>query len=241
MNIIQAVNYEDMSQKAAERIITAVRKNKQLSLGLATGGTPIYVYKKLVEDHKKNHTCYKKVTTVNLDEYVGSLENHPNSYHYYMYEHLFDHIDLLKEQIHIPNGAAENTQDECEGYEKLLNQLGGVDIQLLGIGENGHIGFNEPGTPFDSTTHIVELKESTRRANARFFSDFSEVPTHAITMGISSIMKSKEIILLISGEKKEEALHRLLTGEISEEFPASVLRRHSNMTIITDLRVVATT
>jgi glucosamine-6-phosphate deaminase len=125
---------------------------------------------------------------------VGISEDHPNSYHYYMREHLFNHIDLLKERTHLPNGAAGNIQDECERYEELLNQLGGVDIQLLGIGENGHIGFNEPGTPFDSTTHIVELKQSTRKANARFFSDFSEVPTHAITMGISSIMKSRNSI-----------------------------------------------
>ncbi|WP_408006940.1 glucosamine-6-phosphate deaminase [Pseudalkalibacillus sp. A8] len=239
MNLIKVENYEEMSQKAAEIIINKVVNNPKITLGLATGGTPEGTYQHLIENHQKNQTTYQHVKTVNLDEYIGLGATDPNSYRHYMNEHLFNHIDIDFENIHIPNGAATNLQEECRSYDYVIDQLGGVDLQILGIGRNGHIGFNEPQTPFNSKTHIVELAPSTRKANARYFNRFDNVPTHAITMGIASILKSKEILLLVSGEDKAEAMQRLQHGEISESFPASVLKKHNNVTIIADKKAIS--
>ncbi|QED49543.1 glucosamine-6-phosphate deaminase [Cytobacillus dafuensis] len=234
MKIIRTANYEEMSTKAAQFMLDRIQTNPELKLGLATGGTPKGVYKKLIEDHKQNNTTYKNIITLNLDEYIGIDSSNLNSYHYFMKEQLFDHIDIPSTQTHLPNGTAKDLLEECSRYESLLKKVGGIDLQLLGIGENGHIGFNEPGTPFDSTTHLIELEENTRQANARFFDTIEEVPTHAITMGIASIMASKEILLLASGEAKAEAIHKLINGAIDESFPASALKRHENVTIIAD-------
>ncbi|BBU37901.1 MAG: glucosamine-6-phosphate deaminase [Bacillaceae bacterium] len=234
MNIIKAENYDEMSHMAARKIIEKVRINPKITLGLATGSTPIGVYKKLIEDHKTNGTTYKQVTTVNLDEYSGIDRNDPNSYHYFMCEQLFNHIDIPHEQTYIPDGMAKDLQLECSRFESVVQKLGGVDVQLLGIGHNGHIGFNEPGTSFKSRTHVVALTESTRKANARFFPSIEDVPAHAITMGIATIMESKEIILLASGTSKAEAIARLVNGEVNEDFPASLLKLHNNVTIIAD-------
>lgn len=234
MKIIRTADYQKMSAKAAELILEKIRSNPQLTLGLATGSTPEGLYEELIRDHREKGTSYQSVHTVNLDEYTGIKRDDPNSYYYFMSEHLFEHIDIPAEQTHLPNGSAENLDAECSRYEKVIEQLGGVDVQVLGIGVNGHIGFNEPGTSFDSRTHIVELDESTRKANARFFNSLDEVPTHAITMGIRSILDSKEIILLASGESKAEAIARLVGGEVDEEFPASALKQHQNVTIIAD-------
>lgn len=234
MNIIKAENYDEMSQMAANKIIEMVRTNPKVTIGLATGSTPKGVYKKLIEDHKAKGTTYKQVTTVNLDEYIGISRNNPNSYHFFMREHLFNHIDIPLEQTYIPDGMAKNLPLECTRFESVIQELGGVDLQLLGIGHNGHIGFNEPGTSFESRTHVVTLAESTRKANARFFPSLEEVPTHAITMGIATIMESKEIILLASGASKAEAIAKLVHGEVNENFPASVLKLHKNVTIIAD-------
>ncbi|OCA82245.1 glucosamine-6-phosphate deaminase [Bacillus sp. FJAT-27225] len=239
MKIIEAKNYEDMSQLAASYIIKKVIAQPRIKLGLATGGTPVGAYQKLIEDHKKNGTSYQSVTTFNLDEYVGLSGENPNSYRFYMNDTLFNHIDIQKENTFIPHGDAADSQREGEEYERLLNKHDGIDLQILGIGTNGHIGFNEPGTPFDSKTHVVQLTPSTREANARFFNGIEEVPTKAITMGIGTIMKSREILLLVSGEQKKDALHRLLTGSVDEEFPASVLKQHSNVTIIADKAAIA--
>ena len=234
MKIIEVKDYQQMSNKAAEYIIKKVIQNPSIKLGLATGGTPIGTYKCLIDDHHKNGTTYQKVTTFNLDEYIGLSGENKNSYRYFMNNQLFDNIDINKAKTNIPSGIAADFQEECHRYEDLINQHGGIDLQILGIGSNGHIGFNEPGTSFASKTHIVELASSTIQANARFFNKIEEVPTKAITMGISTIMKSKEILLLVSGEKKREALFRLLNGEISESFPASVLKNHPCVTIIAD-------
>jgi glucosamine-6-phosphate deaminase len=234
MRIIRVNDYEDLSYHAAEWIIRKIKHSERLILGLATGATPLGTYRKLIEDHKKNHTSYKNVYTVNLDEYVGLAPEDPRSYHYYMDSNLFNHIDIPKCQTHIPNGMAPNLIEECEKYEATIDKLGGIDLQILGIGQNGHIGFNEPGTPFDSLTHVVKLTMSTRNANKRYFKDFHEVPTHAMTMGIKSILESKEILLLASGENKAEAMYKLIHGEISEQFPASALKTHPNVTIIAD-------
>ncbi|XJZ26446.1 glucosamine-6-phosphate deaminase [Bacillota bacterium Lsc_1132] len=239
MKIIEVKDYQQMSQKAAELIIEKVRINPMLHLGLATGGTPIGTYAKLIEDHQKNGTSYRNTITFNLDEYIGLSGNHPNSYRYYMDHQLFHFIDIIKSNTHIPNGDAIDIEKECLRYEQLIGDEGGIDLQILGIGSNGHIGFNEPGTSFASTTHIVQLASSTIKANARFFYRLEEVPTKAITMGISTIMKSKEILLLVSGNTKKAALKRLLEGEITESFPASVLKNHPCVTIIADEAAIA--
>lgn len=234
MRWIEVNTYEELSEKASEMIINAVKNNPNLKLGLATGSTPIGTYQRMIEDHVKNGTSYENVITVNLDEYVGLPKNHPESYRCFMDRQLFDHINIKRENTHIPDGNAEDLEAECRRYEAIIDSLGGLDFQLLGIGQNGHIGFNEPGTPFDSVTHVVELTENTRQANARFFNSIDEVPRKAITMGIKSILKSKEILLLISGKQKAEALHRLMHGDISEDFPASALKKHPNVTVIYD-------
>lgn len=234
MNIIKAKNYEDMSKKAADYIIAKVRTTPRINLGLATGGTPLNTYKYLMNDYQKKRTSYRQVTTFNLDEYIGLSPENPNSYHYYMKQNLFDHLNIPSIETHLPNGLAENIEEECNLYEELIDKSGGIDLQILGIGSNGHIGFNEPGTSFQSTTHIITLTPSTRKANARFFRKLEEVPSKAITMGISTIMKSKEILLLASGKSKSSALKTLLTEEISEAFPASVLKHHPHVTIIAD-------
>ncbi len=234
MNIIQVKNYSEMSAKAADMLISKLHENSNINLGLATGGTPKGLYDRLIQDHNEHGTSYKHVTSFNLDEYVGMKPQDPNSYHYYMADALFDHIDIDVSNTHVPNGLADHPEEECRRYDAMIQDHGGIDLQILGIGQNGHIGFNEPGTSFNSPTHIVTLEESTRKANARYFNSLDEVPTQAITMGIESIMKSKEILLLISGEAKAEAMYQLLNGEITEDFPASILKKHPCVTIIAD-------
>ncbi|MHA2961870.1 glucosamine-6-phosphate deaminase [Priestia megaterium] len=239
MNIIQVKNYSEMSAKAADILISKLHEKPNMNLGLATGGTPKGLYDRLIQDHKENGTSYKHVTSFNLDEYVGMKPQDPNSYHYYMADTLFNHIDINVSNTHVPNGLADTPEEECRRYDEMIQNHGGIDLQILGIGQNGHIGFNEPGTSFNSPTHIVTLEESTRKANARYFNSLDEVPTQAITMGIESIMKSKEILLLISGEAKAEAMYQLLNGEITEDFPASILKKHHCVTIIADQEALA--
>ena len=196
MKLIQVQDYQEMSQKAAEIVIEKIKEESTNHLGLATGGTPEGLYNRLITDHKENHTSYKQVKSFNLDEYIGLSATNPNSYHYYMAHTFFNHIDINQEDTNLPNGTAENIQEECSRYDEMIDKMGGIDLQILGIGQNGHIGFNEPGTSFASKTQVVALAESTIEANARYFDSIDEVPTQAITMGIASIMKSKEIILL---------------------------------------------
>ncbi|MED3688253.1 glucosamine-6-phosphate deaminase [Peribacillus butanolivorans] len=239
MNIIKVQDYKEMSQSAANIVIRKVKENSKIKLGLATGGTPKGTYDALIEDHMQNNTSYENVTSFNLDEYIGLDSNDPNSYHYYMDQSLFAQININKEQTYLPNGTADNLDKECTRFDKMIETLGGIDLQILGIGQNGHIGFNEPGTSFSSGTHVIALEESTRQANARYFDSIDEVPTHAITMGIATIMKSKEILLLISGEEKAETLKKLIHGEITEEFPASILKKHNNVTIIADQKALS--
>ncbi len=234
MRIIEVSDYKQMSEKAAHHVIGKVRSSDCLTLGLATGGTPEGLYGELIEDHHVNGTSYKCVKTFNLDEYIGLSKDDPNSYFQYMCSNLFSHIDISLNNTHIPAGMAADLGKECERYENLIEEAGGIDLQILGIGANGHIGFNEPGTSFQSGTHIVELTASTREANARYFHSLEEVPRQAITMGISSIMKSREILLLVSGKSKQEAMKKLVENEVSETFPASILNEHPNVTIIAD-------
>lgn len=240
MKLIKTSTYGELSHMAAAQIISKIHDaNPRLNLGLATGSTPTGVYKRLIQDHEENKTSYKQVNTFNLDEYIGISKKDPNSYHYFMCENLFDHIDIPLEHTHIPDGTAEDLDEECRRYEQFIQEHGGIDLQILGIGQNGHIGFNEPGTSFSSRTHIINLAESTRKANSRFFESLEDVPTQAITMGIASIMASKEIFLLVSGASKAEALARLVNGEVSEQFPASVLKNHQNVTIFADKEAIA--
>lgn len=234
MNIIKVSNYEEMSDRAAEIIINFVRSNPQAKFGLATGSTPMGMYKRMIKDHKENGTTYQGVRTVNLDEYVGLSKDDRNSYSYFMKVNLFDYIDIPENQCFIPNGVAQDLKEECDRFEQLIQSIGGIDIQVLGIGPNGHIGFNEPGTPFTSRTHIVPLTESTRQANSRFFNSIDEVPKMAVTMGIETILQSKQIILLASGKEKAEAMKELINGEIDKSIPGSALKRHKNVTIIAD-------
>jgi glucosamine-6-phosphate deaminase len=234
MKLIKAKNYEHMCELAANYMSEKVRENPTITLGLATGGTPLGTYEKLIEDFQIGKTSYKQVVSFNLDEYIGLIGNDPNSYRYYMNKNFFNHIDIDLGNTFVPNGTAVNLEQECQEYERKIAEKGGVDLQLLGIGSNGHIGFNEPGASFQSYTHVVELTNSTREANSIYFESMDDVPKKAVTMGIASIMKSKEILLLVSGEHKHEALSKLINGEITEQFPASILKQHPFVTIIAD-------
>ena len=234
MELVKVDNYEEMSKKACSIIVEHIQANQNPVIGLATGSTPEKLYSCLIEEYKQGKVSFQNVTSFNLDEYVGLQRDDVNSYHHYMEEKLFNHVDLQADRIHLPNGQSGNLEQDCLAYEKRIQQAGGIDIQVLGLGLNGHIGFNEPGTPFSSRTHVVELSQSTRCANARFFSGIEEVPTQAISMGIASIMDSKKILLLVSGKQKAEALQRMMNSEVTEEFPASILQMHPDVTIIAD-------
>lgn len=239
MKLITVKNYDELSKQAATYLIKKVQINPKMTLGLATGSTPEGMYSYIVKDHQENETTYRNIVTFNLDEYVGLDENDKNSYHYFMNDHLFNHLDINKANIYIPNGNVDNSEKECNEYEASIKAHGGIDLQLLGIGSNGHIGFNEPGSPFDSRTRIVTLTEKTRSDNARFFDKLEDVPTHAITMGMGTILESKEILMLISGEGKRDAMKKLLSGKVSEDFPASALHKHKNVTVIADEAALA--
>ena len=234
MEVIICKNKDEASTKACEIMVGIVKENPKAVLGLATGSTPVQLYAKMIEDHKENGTSYKDIQTYNLDEYFGLDQSHPQSYHYFMNKHLFSGIDIKLENVHVPNGAGE-IQESCDDYNKLLAE-NPIDIQLLGIGSNGHIGFNEPGTSFDSVTHMIELKESTRQDNARLFFDgkIDDVPTHAITMGISNIMQAKKVLLVACGENKAEPIKVLVEGQKTTDVPASALQDHSDVVVIVD-------
>ena len=236
--MIQVNDYDAMSKVAKDLIVSAVTSKQKINLGLATGSTPMGLYIDMVEDFKQNGTSYQHVTTFNLDEYVGLDESSLQSYRHFMNEHLFNHINIPKNQTFIPSGKAANLEEECKRYEDLIKQNGGIDLQILGIGQNGHIGFNEPGSRFESRTHVVQLSDSTRQANSRYFQSLADVPTHAITMGIQTILESKKIILLASGESKANAVKRLLTEEPTEELPASALKTHPDVVVIVDERAL---
>ncbi|RWZ60620.1 glucosamine-6-phosphate deaminase [Halobacillus fulvus] len=234
MKIIVTKDYESLSLRACQLIEEEVERRPDAVLGLATGSTPLGTYKQMIRSYKHGRTDYQHVTTFNLDEYVGLTGDHPQSYRFFMEEQLFKYLNVPSNHTYIPNGTADDMEEECERYERLIDEIGPPDLQLLGIGQNGHIGFNEPGTPFDSETHLIKLAESTRKANARFFDTLEDVPTRAITMGIRSILKSKRILLLASGERKAEAIYRLLNEVVDEKFPASSLNRHADVTLIVD-------
>ena len=234
MKLIRVENYEEMSSKAAQLVEQQIRDNSRSVLGLATGSTPLGLYEKLIEGVRERGISYRDVQTFNLDEYRGLSGQHPNSYRHFMNDKLFQYIDIQLENTYVPNGKALPVEEECRRYEAMIDEIGPPHLQILGMGTNGHIGFNEPGTPETSLTHCVKLELSTRNSNARFFSDRDEVPTHAITMGIESILKSEKILLLASGKKKAQAVKRFLEGCVSKDFPASFLWKHNDVTLIVD-------
>ncbi|KRE18997.1 glucosamine-6-phosphate deaminase [Bacillus sp. Root920] len=234
MNIIEFESKDQLGKEAAAIIARTIAAKPDAVLGLATGGTPIETYKELIQLHQAHQLSFKQTKTINLDEYAGLDPEHENSYMTYMKRHLFDHIDLTQDQYFLPNGNAAHLEKECLRYDQLIEAVGGIDLQLLGIGQNGHIGFNEPGTPFNSKTHVVQLDENTRQANARYFSSIDEVPTHAITMGIASILSSKKILLLASGKSKAKVIQYLEQAEIHPDFPASALKLHEDVTVLID-------
>ena len=232
MNWIEAANYDEMSKIAANIFVSQLKQNPKSVFGMATGGTPEGFYKELVECYKAGEISFAEVQSFNLDEYIGLDPANKVSYHYYMAEKLFNHVDIKSENWHVPAGNVQDLDKVAADYDKAIQQAGGIDIQLLGIGVNGHIGFNEPGTLFSLGTNVVELTESTREANKIYFEKIEDVPTHAITMGINTILKSKAVVLLISGASKQEAFDRLRSGIITEDFPASALHKHPNVTVI---------
>jgi len=235
MEVIVKENYEEMSKFAAQLIAEVVRKKPRAVLGLATGSTPIGTYKELIRMHKEEGLDFSQIVTFNLDEYVGLPPDHPQSYRYFMNEHLFNHINIRMENTHIPNGMAKDLKAECEKYEQMIKEAGGIDIQLLGIGANGHIAFNEPGSSLSSRTRIKTLTEKTRQDNARFFdNEINKVPKYAITMGIGTILEARKLILLASGENKADAIARAVEGPITAQCPASVIQFHRNVVVIMD-------
>ncbi len=233
MKVIRVNSYEEMSRRAADIIAAQINKKPDSVLGLATGSTPEGTYAELVSDYEKGKVDFSLVRTVNLDEYEGLSPESPQSYRYFMNKRLFEHINIDPDNTHIPGGLSDEAE-ECKRYEELISSLGGIDLQLLGLGHNGHIGFNEPAQEFARHTHPVELTESTIEANSRLFQSREEMPRRAVTMGIGTIMQAKQILLIVSGGDKKEALRRTLCGPIRPDFPASVLQLHRDVTVIAD-------
>ncbi|MFD0679664.1 MULTISPECIES: glucosamine-6-phosphate deaminase [unclassified Paenibacillus] len=234
MNLLTFNTHVKLHESAAGIITGFVQTNPRAVLGLATGGTPIGIYEEIVKSYQRGIVNFKDTTSFNLDEYVGLPEDHVESYHSYMNKHLFNQIDIPCVQVHIPNGNALNAREECARYDKLLDQAGQIDMQLLGLGHNGHIGFNEPDHALISGTHVVELREETRMANARFFDSMEQVPSHALTMGVGTILKAKMILLVVKGADKADIVHRALTGPITTDCPASLLQTHPHLVVLMD-------
>lgn len=234
MQIYRAKDYEDMSKKAANIIASQVVLKPDCVLGLATGSTPIGAYKNLVEKYEQGDVDFSQVTTVNLDEYKGLPRENDQSYYYFMHDNLFDHVNVKPENTHLPDGTKEDAEEECARYEELIRALGGQDLQLLGLGHNGHIGFNEPDAIFEKTTHCVDLQESTIEANKRFFDSADDVPKQAYTMGIGTIMQAKKILVVVSGEDKADTVAKAFFGPVTPEVPASILQFHKDVILVAD-------
>ena len=234
VNVLTFPSEAELNAAAAGLIVGLIQTKPDAVLGLATGGTPIGIYEELVAAYRKKLVSFRRVVTFNLDEYVGLAPGHPQSYRSYMRRHLFDHIDADPARIHIPDSTAARPEEECARYDALLAAAGRIDLQLLGIGHNGHIGFNEPDRSLPFGTHVVRLAEQTRAANARFFASPEEVPTHAITMGVGPILHARTVLLIAKGADKADILYRALTGEITTECPASLLQLHPRLIVMAD-------
>ncbi|MDY3280834.1 glucosamine-6-phosphate deaminase [Dysosmobacter sp.] len=234
MKIYAANDYKQMSRQAANILSAHVILKPDCVLGLATGSTPIGMYKQLVDWYNKGDLDFSQVKSVNLDEYVGLAPTHDQSYRYFMQTNLFDHVNIDPANTNVPNGLAEDPEAECRRYNQVIRDLGGIDVQVLGMGHNGHIGFNEPEEAFELETHVVNLTESTIRANARFFASEDEVPKKAMTMGIKSIMQARQILVVVSGEDKADIVKRAFTGPVTPNVPASILQMHPNVVLVGD-------
>lgn len=234
MNIIKAKDYQDMSRKAANIISAQIIMKPDCVLGLATGSTPVGTYRQLIEWYKKGDLDFSRVSTVNLDEYRGLKHTDSQSYYYFMQQNLFKHVNIRENATFVPDGTNPNAKEACAAHEEIIRSLGGIDLQLLGLGNNGHIGFNEPGAAFEKETHCVDLTKSTIEANARFFDSVDEVPTQAYTMGIRTIMQAKKILVVVDGEGKADIVARAFWGPVTPEVPASILQMHPNVTVVAD-------
>lgn len=234
MRIITVKDYEELSKKAANILASQITLKPNSVLGLATGATPVGAYRELVRIFNEGDISFSEIVTFNLDEYYGLDKENPQSYYYFMMDNLFKFVNINTANIHIPDGRAMDIQLECIEYENKIKQAGGIDLQLLGIGRNGHIGFNEPDVKFEAQTHLVTLDEDTIEANSRFFASAEEVPDQAISMGIKTIMHSRKILLLASGEEKAETINNMINGKITPELPASVLQLHPDVIVLLD-------
>ena len=234
MQVYVAENYTDMSRKAANILSAQVILKPDTVMGLATGSSPVGTYQQLIEWYKKGDLDFAQVRTVNLDEYAGLAPEHSQSYRRFMQENFFDHINIPRENTHVPNGLAPDLEAECRRYNQVIQSLGGIDIQLLGMGHNGHIGFNEPGQAFELETHVVNLTDNTIEANARFFASPDEVPRQAITMGIKSIMQAQRIVMVVSGADKADMVRAAFAGPVVPQVPASILQMHPNFILVGD-------
>jgi len=234
MRVLITDSYDQMGLEAAKIVAGQIYLKPNSVLGLATGSTPLSMYERLVAVHRTVGLDFSEVTTFNLDEYIGMGPDNPQSYHYFMQEHFFKHINIKPENVHIPNGMAQDIIAEGERYEQLIAAKGGIDLQVLGIGQNAHIGFNEPDVKFAATTHKVELDEETILANSRFFNNVDEVPRYAISMGIKTIMMAEHVILLANGRNKARAVYKAVCGDVTPEAPASILQLHRDVVVILD-------
>ena len=234
MKIIKAKDYEDMSKKAATIIVSQITMKPDCVLGLATGSTPIGTYKQLVEWYNEGALSFADVTSVNLDEYKGITKENDQSYYYFMNDNLFRHVDIDKARTFLPDGTEPDSEKACADYNAIIHSVGGIDLQLLGLGHNGHIGFNEPADHFPLETHCVDLTESTITANQRFFASYDDVPKQAYTMGIKTIMQAKKVLMVVNGTDKAEAVRKAFFGPVTPEVPASILQLHSDFILVAD-------
>ena len=234
MRIIKTKDYNDMSRKAANYIGALIINKPDCVLGLATGSTPIGTYKNLVAGYENGDYDFSNVRSVNLDEYKGLSPENDQSYRYFMNTNLFNHVNINKERTFVPNGLEPDSEKACAAYNETIRSVGGIDLQLLGLGNIGHIGFNEPGAAFEKETHCVDLTESTIQANKRFFEKVEDVPTQAYTMGIKNIMQARKVLLIVSGEGKAEILDKVLYGPVTPQVPASILQLHNDLTVVAD-------
>lgn len=234
MKIIKTKDYQDMSRKAANLISAQIMMKPECVLGLATGSTPVGLYRQLVEWYQKGDLDFSKVTSVNLDEYKGLTRENEQSYYYFMNDNLFQHVNIDKKRTHLPDGMEPDSNKACTDYNRIIEAVGGIDLQLLGLGHNGHIGFNEPCDHFELGTHCVDLTESTIQANRRFFESYEAVPRQAYTMGIGNIMKARKILVAVSGEDKAEIVKKAFFGPVTPQVPASILQLHPDVCVVAD-------
>lgn len=239
MKIIRAKDYNDMSRKAANIISAQVIMKPNCVLGLATGGSPEGIYKQLIDWYNKGDIDFSEVTTINLDEYKGMARDCEQSYWYFMHKHFFDHVNVRPQKINVPDGTNMNVEEECARYDQIIQAKGGIDLQLLGIGVDGHIGFNEPGAAFELGTHCVDLDESTIEANKRYFEKKEDVPRQAYTMGIKTIMQARKVLMVVSGKNKADIVKEAFFGSVSPKVPASILQMHPDFTLVGDAEALS--